>query len=201
MPLRRVLAPEERGKIVIDDRIAVVRLTDQEGGLNLNMPARRIELLAGFGQAAGREFVRRFGDPVYVAPSPPERTMNWENHQRIRLRLLIASVAETLEHMLSAHERMDKDGMSYERFFGAGVDGDGSYPWAGRALAGQVDAIGLPVSQAGLGRQIYERLLDIARLARATIAAHPDTDGATSKVDPLKDSPRPVPEAKLRPRI
>ena len=183
------------------DRIAVVRLTDQEGGLNLNMPAKRIELLAGFGQAAGREFVRRFGDPAYIAPSPPDGTMNWDNHQRIRLRLLIASVAETLDHMLSAHERMDADGMSYERFFDVGVDGDGAYAWAGRSKAKQVDAVGLPVSQAGLGKQIYERLLAIAREARATIAAHPDPCGATSRIDPLKDSPRPVPEAKLRPRI
>jgi len=70
------------------DRIAVVRLTDQEGGPNLNMPAKRIELLAGFGRMAGREFVRRFGDAAQLAPDPPEATMKWGNHQRIRLRLL-----------------------------------------------------------------------------------------------------------------
>jgi hypothetical protein len=183
------------------DRIALIRLTGEEGGLNLNMPAKRIELLAGFGQMAGQEFVRRFGDPALGVPRSPEGKMNWDNHQRIRLRLLIASVAETLDHMLSAHERMQADDMPYERFFDTGVEGDGAYAWAGRSKADQADAAGLPVSQAGLGKLIYERLLEIARQARQAMAAHPEEGGESSRIDPLKDAPRPVPEAKLRPRI
>lgn len=183
------------------DRIAVVRLTDNEGGLNLNMPAERIEQLASYGKTAGQEFVRRFGDPACVAPEPLEDKMNWDNHQRIRLRLLIAAVAQTLDDMLSAHECMEKDGMSYERFFRADADGDGAYPWAGRSQATEVNAACLPVSQAGLGKLIYEHLLEIARQTRATIATQPGPDGTTSKLDPLKGSPRPVPELKLRPRI
>lgn len=182
------------------DRIAVIRLTKKEGGLNLNMDKDLIKDIAGFGQEAGREFVRRFGDPMHVAPNPPEDTMNWDNHQRIRLRLLIASVAETLGHMLAAHERMNADGMSYERFFDAKA-GNGAYPWAGRSKANVLDGAGLPESQAGLGRLIYRHLLQIARQIRDAIDAHPEKDGSTSRVDPLKGSPRPVPEAKLRPRI
>lgn len=183
------------------DRIAVVRLTDKEGGLNLNMPAERIMQLARYGKTAGQEFVRRFGDPQVIAPKPPEDTMNWENHQRIRLRLLIASMAETLEHMLSAHESMEKEGMSYERFFSAGIDDRGAYPWAGRSRATERDAMGLPVSQAGLGMLIYKHLLEIARINRASITTQPKPDGTTSGIDPMKNSPRPVPEVKLRPRI
>lgn len=183
------------------DRIAVIRLTANEGGLNLNMPRERIKQLADYGRDAGREFVRRFGNPALVVSGTPEPKMNWDNHQRIRLRLLIASVSETLNHMLSAHAKMKAAGMDYERFFNSGPDGKGAYEWKGRNLVDQRDAAGLPVSQAGLGKRIYERLLDVARDVRKATAAHPASDGPTSSVDPMRGSPRPVPEAKLRPRI
>ncbi|KMM95546.1 hypothetical protein TU81_03905 [Pseudomonas lini] len=49
--------------------------------LNLAMSESRILQLSEYGAAAGREFVARFGAPGHAT------SMNWENHQLIRLRL------------------------------------------------------------------------------------------------------------------
>jgi hypothetical protein len=46
---------------------------------------------------------------------------------------------------------------------------------------------------------IYEHLLETARLTRAAIANQQGPNGVIS-IDPLKGSPRPVQEVKLRPR-
>jgi predicted acylesterase/phospholipase RssA len=76
------------------DRIAHVALTKEEGGLNLQMPASRIEHLSRLGKAAAVEFTRRFAEPR-------EAPMNWENHRWIRLRSMLASVVEmatTIDH-------------------------------------------------------------------------------------------------------
>jgi hypothetical protein len=170
--------------------------------LNLNMPADRIKQLAEYGKKAGRAFAARFGDPQLVG-EPDEPSMNWDNHQRIRLRLLLASLSETLGNMLRAHEQTLAAGAPYTRFFDPDPGGkSGAYPWAGRAqVAARDPASKLPVSQAGLGKSMYELLLDLARTVRATIASNPGQKSSISPVDPMSGAPRPVPEAKLRPRI
>ena len=76
------------------DRIASVGLTKEEGGLNLKMPASRIELLNERGVNAGAEFVRRFA-------TNQEPVMNWANHRWLRLRTMLSSVVD----MLSAINR------------------------------------------------------------------------------------------------
>jgi hypothetical protein len=70
------------------DRIAAVGLTPEEGGLNLNMPAQRIEDFSARGAAAAYEFIDRFGFPA-VNPK-----MNWSNHRWIRMRTCLASLEE-----------------------------------------------------------------------------------------------------------
>jgi hypothetical protein len=77
------------------DRIAHVGLTPEEGGLNLNMPAKRINDLTARGEAAGAAFIARF------APSPENTEMNWDNHRWLRMRSCLAS----LETMLSRIDR------------------------------------------------------------------------------------------------
>lgn len=72
------------------DRIASVGLTPDEGGLNLNMPKPLIDVLSARGDAAGLEFIRRFGTP------PGEPKMTWANHRWLRMRSCLASVEEFL---------------------------------------------------------------------------------------------------------
>jgi len=52
------------------DRIAAVSLTDEEGGLNLNMPPPRIAKLSERGRDVGAEFAKRFAScsavPVWL---------------------------------------------------------------------------------------------------------------------------------------
>lgn len=72
------------------DRIAHVRLTKEEGGLNLQMPAERICELSERGVSAAAEFVRRFA-------TLNEPIMNWPNHRWLRLRSMLASLVEMVE--------------------------------------------------------------------------------------------------------
>ncbi|HZY96909.1 MAG TPA: hypothetical protein VFE35_07390 [Candidatus Cybelea sp.] len=64
------------------DRIAHVRLSAQEGGLNLTMPPSVIRTLLDRGELAGRLLVEHFQVPV----PPPPAVMTWDNHRWIRLR-------------------------------------------------------------------------------------------------------------------
>jgi hypothetical protein len=69
------------------DRIAHVRLTKEEGGLNLQMPAERINHLSNLGHGAAVEFARRFA-------APESLPMDWPNHRWIRFRSMLASIVE-----------------------------------------------------------------------------------------------------------
>ena len=183
------------------DRIGLVRLNSAEGGLNLKMPQSLITQLTEYGRSAGQEFVRRFGDPALSPGTPVEAEMNWENHQRIRLRLLLAATAETLQSLQHARDQMLADAMPYERFFEPGPPGDGSYPWNGRPSANKLDSQGRHTSQAGLAKWMFGQMLDMARHIEATVQARAPSGNGLNQADLATGAPRPLPEVKLRPRI
>lgn len=177
------------------DRIGLIRLTEEEGGLNLAMPAQRIAALTEYGRQAGIEFVLRFGDSERVLQRPGNRHMNWENHQLIRLRLLIASVSEMLGNLQTSHERLDANPVQrYQRFFGPVPLGPSAYRLQHRGVA-QVPGQRYQ-SQARLAEHVLNTLLGLAA----------DIDAATKgprgrTVDPRHKAPKPTPELKPRPRI
>jgi len=72
------------------DRIAMISLTPDQGGLNLNMPPELIRTLADYGREAGAEFARRF------AAAHPGSRLDWTNHRWVRLRSALASLEESL---------------------------------------------------------------------------------------------------------
>jgi len=76
------------------DRVVHVQLSQEEGGLNLEMPAERIEKLALRGQAAGRALVEQF---------------NWDQHRWVRYRSTLPEIHLQLGRMA-------------DRFRGNGVD-------------------------------------------------------------------------------
>jgi predicted acylesterase/phospholipase RssA len=88
------------------DRIVRVPLTGEEGGLNLDMPAQRIEDLTRRGEAAAALLIQRFDVPA----GHPK--MTWDNHRWIRLRAYLASQEKSLAQLLAAcgqPENGDKD--------------------------------------------------------------------------------------------
>ena len=175
------------------DRIGLIRLTPEEGGLNLSMPPQRIRRLTAFGQEAGREFVRRFGDPRFSAgPQPP---MNWENHQNLRLRILLASTTEFLESLEKTRSALASGDQAYERFFSqAPAQRPRAYPLRGLGRPEQTPPLDPPVTQAALARELLARLSATAKILAAAMSANRSTD-------PREGAPRPPPELKPRPRI
>jgi hypothetical protein len=169
------------------DRIGLVRLTADEGGLNLAMPQSRILQLSEYGATAGREFVARFGAPGKTLE------MNWENHQLIRLRLLLASLGEQLQHLDKGLQVTAGTTGDYSRFFSQPV-GPQSYRFTGLGQWSADPATGLYGSQAGLAKWTLEQLLSVPRMAAASQQTTPGT-----RLD--KRVPKPLPELKLRPRI
>lgn len=171
------------------DRIGLIQLTREEGGLNLTMPTERIERLTRYGREAGQQFVLRFGDPQHWQPGAQASPMNWENHQIIRLRLQLASVAEQLQSLERACRELHGSEQDYQRFFS--VDAKRySYPFKGLSDLEQDPDTGLYRTQAGLAQAMLGKLREIAQM----IEQHPDSH-------PVIGAPKPTPELKLRPRL
>jgi hypothetical protein len=171
------------------DRIGLIQLTREEGGLNLTMPTERIERLTRYGREAGQQFVLRFGDPQHWQPGAQASPMNWENHQIIRLRLQLASVAEQLQSLERACRELHGTEQDYQRFFTADAKRY-SYPFKGLSDLEQDPDTGLYRTQAGLAQAMLGKLREIAQM----IEQHPDSH-------PAKGAPKPTPELKLRPRL
>ncbi len=128
------------------DRIAGIKLTPDEGGLNLNMPSKLIGDLTVRGAAAADAFIERFAPPPPpAAPSPgagkpgpvpsalpagPENDMDWTNHRRVRLRSGFASIEKFLERIDQACSGALQPGdPSYEDLIRAIHGSGGGYPW------------------------------------------------------------------------
>jgi predicted acylesterase/phospholipase RssA len=171
------------------DRIGLIQLTREEGGLNLTMPPERIARLTEHGRQAGIEFVRRFGNPDCWQSGAQPSKMNWENHQSIRLRLMLASVAEQLASLERACSRLAQTPEDYQRFFSERH----SYPLQGLGNLG-ADEHGQYPTQAALALAQLDALRELAHLIENHAQARP-------ALHPAEGAPKPTPELKLRPRV
>jgi predicted acylesterase/phospholipase RssA len=175
------------------DRIGLILLTRQEGGLNLTMPKERIAKLTEYGREAGRQFVVRFGDPDKWPPNVQPSAMNWGNHQLIRLRLLLASTAELLDGLERASKALHGTPQAYARFFATGQPPH-SYRLKGLANLAADPVTGNYPTQAGMAHTMVQELQALARRI--------DTSAAQQAgVHPAHGAPKPTPELKLRPRV
>lgn len=117
--------------------------------------------------------------------------MGWDNHQLIRLRLLLASIAELLGTLETACSKLDLTPADYGRFFGPAW---ASHTYSFRGLNNlKGDSQGY-YTQAGLAFGVFRRLRRLARLIRKTNQTRPLT-----RLD--RNAPRPTPELKTRPRV
>ncbi|MGB6307511.1 MAG: patatin-like phospholipase family protein, partial [Steroidobacteraceae bacterium] len=82
------------------DRIVHISHSEDEGGLNLNMPAPTIETLANSGGDAAGELVTAF-----ARPDPQGKPNAWDNHRRIRVRSLLSTI---YQQALRLHDAIDR---------------------------------------------------------------------------------------------
>ncbi|MDZ4286836.1 MAG: hypothetical protein U0984_02700, partial [Prosthecobacter sp.] len=105
------------------DRIAGVRLSPKEGGLNLNMPQEVIAALTARGQAAAEIFIKRFG-----SGSAAEK-MNWNNHRWVRLRSLFAATEKFVERLDKACAHPDNGDVNFDDWLNVLPSVPPSFAW------------------------------------------------------------------------
>jgi hypothetical protein len=99
------------------DRIAHVRLSAQEGGLNLTMPVKVIQTLFERGELAGRLLVEHFQIPD---PAPPA-IMTWDNHRWVRLRTTFDVLQSYADAFRNAWRSDPTPCRSYEALLSGGM--------------------------------------------------------------------------------
>jgi len=121
--------------------------------------------------------------------------MNWEGHQLIRLRLLIACVSEMVGNLKYSYAALSSNPLQrYQRFFTSAKFGSASYRFQKRTGTHQS---GPPFrSQAALAQHSLDTLLTLAADIDAA-KGQPDW----KSMDPENKAPKPIPEFKLKPRI
>ena len=155
------------------DRIAHVCLGPGEGGLNLDMPEKKVQEIAGSGTRVGLLLVRRF------APGSRAK-LNWDNHRWVRFRSIMAALEEMLEklgpRLAPDFEPPQPGDENYSELVERDTDSLPSYAWSSRAQR----------------EEALRAVSDLVKLAAAwTETPEKLAEGA----------PRPMPELRARPRI
>jgi hypothetical protein len=81
------------------DRMVHVSQRDDEGGLNLNMPAEVVSRLADRGRRAGAALVARFGTPRGAAPA------GWTEHRWVRFRSCMELTEDWIRQVVEGYQR------------------------------------------------------------------------------------------------
>jgi hypothetical protein len=158
------------------DRVAHVYHTHAEGGINLNMPACRIEALTERGRIAGERLAARFS----LTPAPGE-ALTWDNHRWVRYRTTMALLQDALYRFRRAWQELS-------------VQGDGRYPAKGDRTYDELLALDPKNAPSyPLDGQHDFAVTETANLV--SLSARWDGSG-----DFATDAPRPRPELRVRPR-
>jgi predicted acylesterase/phospholipase RssA len=156
------------------DRIAHVRLTAQQGGLNLTMPPAVIQALLQRGELAGKLLVNHFQVPV--PPSP--FITSWDNHRWIRVRTTMDSFQRFADDFRDAWQD--------------GTTEDPAYP----ALV----ANGMSSPSGAYEFQYQAQVVAAAQLAADVIDAAKVTDSPQASLS-SNGAPRPISDLRPRPRF
>lgn len=106
------------------DRIATIRLTANEGGINLGMQAPTIERLSEYGTIAGQMLSNRF----HPDGKPDAAGMDWNNHRWMRLRSTLAATEGLLFTFDKAYRDRPPYGSSWPHLLRAST-AKGRYRW------------------------------------------------------------------------
>ena len=157
------------------DRVAHISHSDDEGGMNLDMPPDHVARLSERGRIAG-ELLR----DAFTTPATPERATDWRNHKWVRLRTSSALLDEALRSLMAAYDETNATGVE-------------SYRELLRLDRGEQPSYKVTNAQRELVRQLVEDgLLPTA----ATLGAARSAD---ANVAPERDSPSPLPEFRVMP--
>jgi len=100
------------------DRIVHVELAQDEGGLNLDMPAEVVKKLADRGRAAGEVLTQAFAQPPHTA-------WHWLNHRFVRYRNFMALFEQLMTSFHDEYTTNFAPGLDYPTL----IDDPPSYDW------------------------------------------------------------------------
>ena len=87
------------------DRIVHVSLAENEGGLNLNMPAETIAAIGDRGERAGELLAARFAPKPRIDPKTKKFVrLTWDNHRWVRYRSMMAAIEDLARRFQSRFE-------------------------------------------------------------------------------------------------
>ena len=93
------------------DRIVHVSLAENEGGLNLNMPAETIAAIGDRGECAGELLAARFAPKPRIDPKTKKFVrLTWDNHRWVRYRSMMAAIEDLARRFQSRFEGSAKKG-------------------------------------------------------------------------------------------
>lgn len=105
------------------ERIAHVRLSSEEGGLNLNMPTEVIDNLSRSGRAAANLLIERYSEPQNFE-------INMESHRWVRFRSMLASLEEFLIKLEISCLNLNDQGIQIESWIESqGTNSSKFYKW------------------------------------------------------------------------
>ncbi|HEV2755874.1 MAG TPA: hypothetical protein VG318_08880 [Actinomycetota bacterium] len=111
------------------DRIVLIKHTEDEGGMNLDMPRERILGFAERGRCAGATLVAKFSTQQ---PADPKDKLSWDNHRWIRYRSTMSTLETFVEGWLRGYRC---DPAPSGRTFAQLIDDPVSYKWSGAQKA------------------------------------------------------------------
>jgi hypothetical protein len=93
------------------DRIVHVSLAEDEGGMNLNMPAEIIAALGDRGECAGTLLAARFAPHPSIDPKTQKYIrLTWDNHRWIRFRSVMAALEDLVRRFHNRWEGSTQKG-------------------------------------------------------------------------------------------
>ncbi len=100
----------------VRDRVVRVRLTDDEGGMNLNMPPPVIQAVAARGGQAAQELIRKF-----LGPPPATGWDGWSFQRWVRLDVLLSALSQKTGGMQRALSASVPQSLSYDQLIALGA--------------------------------------------------------------------------------
>lgn len=158
------------------DRVVHVRLTRDEGGMNLRMHPDLIRRVAARGAEAARVLIEHYAH----AEPPPGIVTGWRNHRWVRYRVAMRLLEQALEGVRVA----ERETSGTDAALLAMHDDPPSYCFA-------------TAEQAEAAREAYSALLDLA----GHYADVRDALGYAIFEHDAGDGPHPRPELRIRPRL
>ena len=154
----------------VRDRVVRIRLTKDEGGLNLAMSRQQIKAVAKKGAEAGDELLARYcaiGKPGLALAHP----MDLDNHRWVRLRVLIGALEKQAPGLRAALATPPPQAASWVELIAS----------ATTAWAGQADRCPVSAVEAAL---VHADLAALQALATATVEP-PGTASTAARRQPL----------------